>query len=84
MLIKVWTSQGWPSGEASVPAGFEVTPEEAFVIVAKSKNLSMKHRWICFRDDRYYYIADAFGRSDTARTALDYGVKVNGINGAIE
>ena len=36
------------------------------------------------RDNKHYYIADAFGKSDTAKTALKYGVKVNGRSGAIE
>jgi hypothetical protein len=84
MLIEVWTKQGWPPTNAPAPAGFKVTPEEAYQIVARSKKLSLKHRWICFRDDTHYYIADAFGKSDTAKTALKYGVKVNGDSGAVE
>lgn len=83
-MIEVWTKQGWPPADAPAPNGFKVTPEEAYKIVAKSKKLSLKHRWICFRDTQHYYIADAFGKSDTAKTALKYGIKVNGNSGAIE
>jgi len=63
MLIEVWTKQGWPPTDSPTPTGFKVTPEGAYRIVAKSKKLSLKHRWmICFRDDSRYYIADVFGK----------------------
>ena len=84
MLTEMWTKPGWPPADAIAPKGFNVTPEEAYRIVAKSKKLSLKHRWFCFRDAKHYYIADAFGKSVTAKTALRYGVKVNGSTGAIE
>jgi len=54
MLIEVWTKQGWPPTNAPTPTGFKVSPQEAYRIVAKSKKLSLKHRWMCFRDDRHY------------------------------
>ena len=84
MLIEVWTKKGWPPTDSPTPNGFKVTPEQAYRIVAKSKKLSLKHRWICFRDDTRYYIADVFGKSGTAKTAAKYGVKVNASSGAIE
>ena len=84
MLVEVWTTQGLPPTDSPTPTGFKVTPEEAYRIVAESKKLPMKHRWICFRDDSRYYIADVLGKSDTANTAANYGVKVNGSSGAIE
>jgi hypothetical protein len=84
MLTEVWTKQGWPPPETPTPNGFKVSPSEAFKVVAESKKLSLKHRWICFRDDKHYYIADVFGKSADAKTAAKYGVKVNGATGVIE
>ena len=84
MMIEVWTKEGWTPADTPVPSGFKVPPEEAYRIVAKSKRLSLKHGWICFGDDKYYYIADAFGKANAARTALKYGVRVNGSTGAME
>ncbi|HHY85886.1 MAG TPA: hypothetical protein GYA07_10215 [Verrucomicrobia bacterium] len=84
MLTEVWTKQGWPPPETPTPAGFKVSPNEAFKAVAESKRLSLKHRWICFRDDKHYYIADTFGKAADAKTAAKHGVKVNGVTGAIE
>ncbi len=83
-LIEVWTTEGWPPANTPIPSGFKVTPEEAYRIVAKSKRLSLKHKWICFRDDTNHYLADAFGKSKSARTALKCGVKVNGGTGTMD
>jgi len=57
---------------------------EAYRIFARRERLSLKHRWICFRDDKHYYIPDAFGKSIAARKAFKYGVKVNGNTGALD
>lgn len=84
MLTEVWTKQGWPPPETPTPAGFKVSPSEAFKVVAESKKLSLKHRWICFRDDKHYYIADTFGKAADAKTAAKHGIKVSGVTGAIE
>jgi len=84
MLIEVWTKSGWPPANATVPRGLKVTPEEAYRIFARRERLSLKHRWICFRDDKHYYIPDGFGKSIAARTAYKYGVKVNGSTGALD
>ena len=84
MIIEVWTKEGWPPADTPVPSGFNLTPQEAYRIVAKSKTLSLKHEWICFRDDKDYYIAEAFGKFNAARAALKFGVKVNGSTGAME
>lgn len=84
MLTEVWTKQGWPPPETPTPNCFKLSPSEAFNAVAESKKLSLKHRWICFRDDKHYYIADVFGKSGNAKAAAKYGVKVNGTSGVIE
>ncbi len=83
-LIEVWTKDGWPPSEMQATEGFKISPNDAYQIIARSKKLSLKHDWICYRDQRYYYIADAFGQSSSAKTALKLGVKVNGSTGEIE
>jgi len=83
-LVEVWTKEGGPPPEMQAPMGFKLSPNQAYEIVARSKKLSLKHNWICYRDQRYYYVADAFGQSSSAKTALKLGVKVNGTTGAIE
>ena len=84
MLIEVWKTAGWPPAEMAAPEGFRVTPREAYRVVAESHRLSLKHKWVCFRDRNYYYIADAFGEDGRAKTAAKQGVRVNGMSGAIE
>jgi hypothetical protein len=83
MLIEVWTQAGWPPDHLSAPASFKLTPKEAYTAVAQTKRLSLKHQWFCFRDDQYYYIADAFGRSPSAKAALQDGVRVDGRKGTV-
>lgn len=85
-LKEVWNnSKKWPPEEMGPPPGFNISPANAFKIVAESKKLSMKHHWICFHDTSFYYIADTFGT-----LSLNYGalkknaVKINGQTGKIE
>lgn len=84
MLIDVRTKQGWPPKDAPAPKGFKVTPFEAYHIAGKSGRLSWKHAWFCYRDNKYYYIVDAFGTFNTANVAYSIGVRVNGSSGVIE
>jgi|ERR1043166_1308041 hypothetical protein len=84
MLIQVWKTAGWPPAEMPAPEGFKLTPRDAYRVVAESRKLSLKHKWICFRDSHSYYIADTFGQSVRARTATERGIRVNGISGAIQ
>lgn len=81
MLIEVWTQPGWPPEDLSAPASFKLTPAQAYIAVAQSKRLSLKHQWFCFRDAQGYYIADGFGRRASARAALQHGIRVDGRTG---
>jgi hypothetical protein len=83
-LIEVWTGSDWPPKDMDAPESFSVSPWEAFQIAAKSKRISLKHKWICYRDDQSYYIADSYGKRVNAITAFKYGLKINGITGEVE
>ena len=83
-LVKVWAEQGYPPVELPAPAGFQVTPRDAYIAASRSKRLSLKHRWACYRDDSSYYVFDTFCRSATAKNALQYGVKVDGVSGSLD
>jgi hypothetical protein len=84
MLTEVWTKDGWPPADMPPPAGFQITPRGAFEIVAKGKKLSLKHKWVCYRNETHYFIADVFAQSIDAKNALKYGARVNGVTGALE
>jgi hypothetical protein len=66
------------------PASFVINPRDAYIRVASSRRLSLKHRWFCFRDEVFYYVADSFGREISARTARRHGIRVHGITGELE
>lgn len=83
-LIEIWTKTEWPPEKLNAPKGFKINPYEAFLIIAENKKLSLKHRWICYRDDKYYYIADTFSHPPNADTALKYGIRVNGQTGEVQ
>ena len=83
MLTEVWTQPGWPPENLAAPAQFKLTPREAYALVAQAKRLPLKHQWFCFRDEQRYYIADAFGRSIQAKTALKHGIRVDGQTGML-
>ena len=83
-LIEVWAGEGYPPVELPAPLGFQVTPWGAYSAAIKSRRLSLKHRWACYRDGSSYYIFDTFCRDITAKNALQYGVKVNGVSGLLD
>jgi len=83
-LTEVWVKDGWPPVEMAAPSGFQITPRSAFKIVAESKKLSPKHKWICYRDEVFYYVADAFIQPSKEKTAIQYGIRINGQTGAVE
>ena len=82
-MVEIWNQPGWPPESMPAPAGFTVTPAEAYVAVADSKRLSLKHAWFCFRDESDYYIAEAFGRTANAANARRHGIRVNGQSAAL-
>lgn len=83
-MVEVWTENGWPPRDMDTPNSFTVSPWEAYKIAAGSKRISLKHKWICYRDNQYYFIADSFGKKNSAETAVKYGLQINGISGRIE
>jgi hypothetical protein len=79
----ILVSKGWPEIKMPPPAGFEITPYEAFSIVEESSKLSSKHKWVCYRDEKFYYLCDSFGLRITAENVMRLGVKVDGQTGSI-
>jgi hypothetical protein len=86
VLNETWNnSKEWPPEEMEPPPGFNISPANAFKIVAESKKLSLKHQWICFNDTSFYYIVDTFGKlSLNYKTIKRNAVKINGRTGKIE
>lgn len=83
-IVQVWIKKGWPPEKHQTPQGFHVSPFQAFTAVAKSKKLSLKHHWVCYRDDKFYYIADTFGKTIDASNVVKQGIRINGQTGKIE
>ena len=79
----IFVSKGWPDKKEVAAKGFKISPYEAFSTVAKNKKLSLKHKWICYRDNDFYYIADSFGKKITSTNIRKYSVRVDGESGAI-
>lgn len=82
-LHEVWTRPDWPPPSMPPPSGFVVTPRQAYEAAAQARQLSLKHAWFCYHDERFYYIADAFGRTGNARNAARYGIRVDGRDGNV-
>lgn len=79
----MWTQREWPPAEWAAPAGFSVTPRQAYEIVRETPwTLSLKHVWHLHADGRYYYVHDTFG-GDGAFRAFQQGVRVDGRTGEI-
>ena len=65
------------------PSGFEVTPAQACAIVREQPwVLSLKHPWHVYADSHHYYIHDGFW-GESARSAYEQGVRVDGRSGQI-
>jgi hypothetical protein len=83
-IIQVWTKNNWPPENHQTFQEFYISPRQAYRAVAKSRRLSLKHHWVCYRDDKFYYIADTFGKNIDASNVVKYGLKINGVTGLIE
>lgn len=83
-ILEVWTQDDWPPEGHPTAPGFKVSPYNAFRNVAKSKRLSFKHKWGCFRDDKFYYVADTFAKTINASNVKQYAVKIDGTTGEIK
>ena len=53
-----------------VPAGFTVSPADAHLELGQSWMISLKVRFVCYADDRYYYFGDAFAREPSREQVL--------------
>lgn len=83
-LVQVWIGDAQSARGMETPKAFTISPWEAYQIVAESVWISLKHKSICYRDEQYCYIADPFGKNNSAETAVRYGLKINGASGKIE
>jgi hypothetical protein len=81
-IRSVWMQPSAPPADLPTPAGFTVSPAQAYSIVWDSRRLSLKHVWHIYADSQYYYVHDAFLR-DSPRLALTVGVRVDGQTGKI-
>ena len=66
-----------------VPAGFTVSPRDAHAELGNAWMLSLKHAFVCYADDRYYYFGDAFFREPSRERVLRSNSKVDGRTGEI-
>lgn len=56
----VWTLPFPPPADLDAPAGFTVTPAQAFQIARDSRQLSLKHLWHLYADANHYFVHDSF------------------------
>ncbi len=66
-----------------VPAGFTISPSDAHYELGHAWMLSLKHVFVCYADDRYYYFGDAFNREPPRERVLRSNRKVDGRTGEI-
>ena len=66
-----------------VPAGFTVSPEDAHLELGQSWMISLKVRFVCYADDRYYYFGDAFAREPSREQVLKGHCRIDGRTGEI-
>jgi hypothetical protein len=78
----VWTQETEPPTDLAPPAGFTVTPRQAYDMIREANMLSLKHVWHLYADSRYYYIHDVFLGS-SAKLVRAEGVRINGQTGEI-
>lgn len=78
----VWTGRTAPPADLAAPAGFMVSPAQAYAAVWDARVLSLKHDWNLYADSRYYYVHDAFF-GESARRAFIQGVRIDGQTGKI-
>ena len=81
-VTAVWQESTPISVDLPTPAGFSVTPAQAYSIVKDAKALSLKHIWHIYADAQFYYVIDTF-LSDSPQTVFVNGVRVHGQMGEI-
>jgi len=78
----VWAERTPPPPDLPPPAGFTVSPLQAYSTVSDSRALTLKHVWHLYADSRYYYVHDTF-LGDSPRRAFAQGVRLDGRSGEI-
>ena len=78
----VWIQPGAPPADLPSPAGFTVSPLQAYTAVWDSRSQSIKHVWHIYADSQYYYVYDIF-LGDSPRKVFLLGVRVDGQTGEI-
>lgn len=80
----VWTPKDgkWPERSLTAPAGFKVTPYEAYEITRKGFHRSLKHRWHLYADASHYYVHDTF-LGDSPQEAHKHGLRIDGRTGRV-
>lgn len=79
----IWKQASPPPSDLTAPAGFEITPAQAFAKVRETPwALSLKHPWHVYADSRYYYFHDVF-LDGNLRAAYTQGIRVDGRTGEI-
>ena len=80
----VWTPEKgeWPPKTMGAPAGFTITPYQAFEITRKGFHRSLKHQWHLYADSKYYYVHDAF-LGDSPKEVHKYGMRIDGRTGKV-
>lgn len=81
-LHAVWRDPATPPASLQPPAGFTITPAQAYTVVREAKALSLKPIWHLYADSRYYYVQDAFTGSNRRRAYVQ-AVRVDGRTGRI-
>lgn len=66
------------------PKHFQITPHQARMIAGKAWKLSLKHKFVCYYDDRYYYFYDIFWGPVSVEKVFRSGVRIDGKTGVIE
>jgi hypothetical protein len=78
----VWTQPGSPPVELAAPAGFTISPAQAYDAVHAARIFSLKHQWSIYADAQNYYVHDTF-LGDSPREAFRHGVRIDGKTGTI-
>ncbi len=81
-LEAVWTEGMRPPPDLATPAGFAISPSEAYSVAWDSRALSWKHIWHIYADSRFYYVHDIF-LGDSPRRVFVQGLRIDGRIGGI-
>jgi|SRR6185369_9029708 len=84
---QVWMESTPPRANLAAPAGFKITPLEAYKNLAKwdvSYADTSKHIWHIYADSRCYYFLDILSEPESSKiSAYIHGVQIEGQQGLI-